>query len=565
MQVFDSQRKPVKPANLSHFSQPNLQLTSRGDKFEREADHIADRIVRMPTSTLRSPNASGQSYQANQVTQSQTGRPLVQTKRTFSGGEDTVNARPMIDGVIRSPGSPLDTTIRQSMESRFNHDFSQIRIHADSSAANAAKSINAKAFTVGNHVAFGRGYFNPGTPTGERLMAHELTHTLQQNNTNYSGPAVIQREEESSTKADSKSSVTLKDVVPFEKGDRITLNHIVDSAVIEAIKLAARLSDKLDIKDVEEASALLPDLVKRTGTIKILTDDRAVLTIDKKAAADTKSVTEKKQSKQGLIDLTGDFTIELTRDAKSKTMSVFVFKGQGKDKELLGKKDKINISRTSEGVKLSADADGTAIGASVTTDKAGNDLTVALSNPVEVKALSISRLPKARKGSVVEQEAISKAANRAGESRAFKRFRLSSEVGANLPSSGGAAALLGAAFQVNFRPVKSASLFFHVPLEAHILYVPKASVLAAINTGATLSLEQVAPINFRIIAGVGGGTTADKSTGKNRRLLGPTVGGGINIKVEETVTVGIRYQHLINLVGDKVDARVLSAGVSKRF
>ena len=85
-----------------------------------------------------------------------------------------------VANVLASPGRPLETTTRQSMESRFGRDFSNVRVHADSDAAVASRSVGARAFTVGNHIAFGAGNYVPSSRRGTQLLAHELTHTVQQ-------------------------------------------------------------------------------------------------------------------------------------------------------------------------------------------------------------------------------------------------------------------------------------------------------------------------------------------------------------------------------------------------
>ena len=89
-------------------------------------------------------------------------------------------APPIVHEVLRSPGRPLDEATRGFMESRFNHDFSSVRVHTDERAAESARAVNALAYTVGNHVAFGMGQYAPGTSGGRGLLAHELAHTVQQ-------------------------------------------------------------------------------------------------------------------------------------------------------------------------------------------------------------------------------------------------------------------------------------------------------------------------------------------------------------------------------------------------
>jgi len=90
---------------------------------------------------------------------------------------------PVVDEVLRSPGQPLDSATRAYMEPRFGHDFSQVRVHTDSKAAESAQAVNALAYTVGRDVAFDTGQYAPGTVSGARLLAHELTHVAQQADT----------------------------------------------------------------------------------------------------------------------------------------------------------------------------------------------------------------------------------------------------------------------------------------------------------------------------------------------------------------------------------------------
>ncbi|WP_187329378.1 eCIS core domain-containing protein [Halomicronema hongdechloris] len=96
--------------------------------------------------------------------------------------------------MIASSGQPLDTRIRRSMELRLDHDFSQIRIHTDGRAAQSAEEIGAIAYTSGTNIAFARGKYQPGTVSGQRLIAHELVHVVQQSGPdNLSRKAFIQR------------------------------------------------------------------------------------------------------------------------------------------------------------------------------------------------------------------------------------------------------------------------------------------------------------------------------------------------------------------------------------
>lgn len=89
-------------------------------------------------------------------------------------------APPIVRQVLRSPGRPLDSATRVSMERRFGHDFGQVRIHADERAAESARAVNAQAYAVGNDIAFNSGKYQPHSAAGLGLLAHELAHVVQQ-------------------------------------------------------------------------------------------------------------------------------------------------------------------------------------------------------------------------------------------------------------------------------------------------------------------------------------------------------------------------------------------------
>ena len=94
---------------------------------------------------------------------------------------EPVNEVPtIVHEVLRSPGQPLEATVREFMESRFDHDFSRVRVHSDAKAAESAHKVNALAYTVGSDVIFANGQYAPHTSTGRKLLTHELTHVVQQ-------------------------------------------------------------------------------------------------------------------------------------------------------------------------------------------------------------------------------------------------------------------------------------------------------------------------------------------------------------------------------------------------
>lgn len=87
---------------------------------------------------------------------------------------------PVVGEVLRSPGQPLDAEASRFFGPRFGHDFAGVRVHSDERAADSARALNARAYTVGRDVVFARGQYQPATASGRRLLAHELAHVVQQ-------------------------------------------------------------------------------------------------------------------------------------------------------------------------------------------------------------------------------------------------------------------------------------------------------------------------------------------------------------------------------------------------
>ena len=89
-------------------------------------------------------------------------------------------AQPIVHDLLRSPGQALDPKTRALLEPRFGHDFGRVQVHADVKAVESAQLLNARAYTVGPHVSFGGGEYQPSSEKGLQLLAHELAHVVQQ-------------------------------------------------------------------------------------------------------------------------------------------------------------------------------------------------------------------------------------------------------------------------------------------------------------------------------------------------------------------------------------------------
>ena len=213
--------------------QAKLRVSQPNDLYEQEADRVAEQVMRMPDSNVTSilqgpemiqrkcePRASSHSLcpeceeeeekiprqpLANTIT------PLIQRQseedeflQTKKKHEETPEVTPRIAANIHSlkgGGQPLTDSSRSFLERRFGYGFGHVRVHSDTRAAETARSLNARAFTVGKNVAFAAGQYDPRSTEGRELLAHELTHVVHQTSSDSSSrisrapDSVIQRDD----------------------------------------------------------------------------------------------------------------------------------------------------------------------------------------------------------------------------------------------------------------------------------------------------------------------------------------------------------------------------------
>ena len=166
------------PSQSPTVVQAQLETTTPGDTYEQEADRMADMVMRK----IDGANTS-EATPSNHC-------PTL-TISCFGGTSMPISSQ--MESQLQSMqggGHAMPEGLRVQMEGSFGHDFSNVRLHTDSAAADMSSSINAKAFTHGNDIYFNQGQFQPNTAAGQHLIAHELTHTVQQ------GGKVAREEEE---------------------------------------------------------------------------------------------------------------------------------------------------------------------------------------------------------------------------------------------------------------------------------------------------------------------------------------------------------------------------------
>lgn len=188
----------------SAASASRLAIGAPGDRFEQEAEQVAEQVLHMPEPMpagrpevrqsappqigllgrspgeliqrdMRDPYAieEGSSEESQSTGMVQTQAQPGHTPQLSPEFEHQI-------GSLQGGGQPLAGPVRRSMESRFGHDFSRVRIHTHETAAALAASINARAFALGRDLVFGAGQYAPESEAGRRLIAHELTHAVQQ-------------------------------------------------------------------------------------------------------------------------------------------------------------------------------------------------------------------------------------------------------------------------------------------------------------------------------------------------------------------------------------------------
>jgi hypothetical protein len=164
----------------SKVIQAKLKIGQPGDKYEQEADHIADQVMRMPEETTVQRKS-----QCTECKEEEEENIQAKSLTDYAGAAEGFN--PGLQSRLNSlkgGGQPLPESTRSFFEPRFGRELDRVRVHDNSQAAKITTEINAKAFTTGKDVIFGAGYYSPGTREGKWLLAHELTHVIQQNGSN---------------------------------------------------------------------------------------------------------------------------------------------------------------------------------------------------------------------------------------------------------------------------------------------------------------------------------------------------------------------------------------------
>jgi hypothetical protein len=273
--------RPVQGSGRRHSLPSKLTIGPVDDPLEREADTLAERVIRM--------EAPAQVHPADVAIQRRCAACESETKRT-NEDESPIQAKasPSSKGpatadvhaaarAVEHGGAPLPGEVRSYFEPRFGHDFSRVRIHADGQAAAAARAVRARAFTLGSDIVFDGGEYAPSTLEGRRLIAHELAHVLQQRSATGQEPAPGARLIQRQTKPSAPTAPTVQDFHDFVQATIDQFNAAAPYYGEPLVKVSAALFEKL----INTWYAMVVD---RQTMIKDHLNDDALLQRDLQAA-----------------------------------------------------------------------------------------------------------------------------------------------------------------------------------------------------------------------------------------------------------------------------------------
>jgi hypothetical protein len=178
----DFSQIPARPPTAGGI-QTKLAINKPGDEYEQEADRVAEQVMRMPKPGFQRTCAWGGGCPKCQADLLSQPYKRLQTKRSYVENTDGTIVPSMAREValsIAEGRQPLTDSVRSYFEPRFGYDFSHVRVHTSRTADQVTNSLNARAYTLGNHIIFGARQYAPNSLVGRRLLANELAHVVQQ-------------------------------------------------------------------------------------------------------------------------------------------------------------------------------------------------------------------------------------------------------------------------------------------------------------------------------------------------------------------------------------------------
>ena len=193
------------------------------------------------------------------------------------GGAGGEGVPPIVYEVLRSPSRPLDAATRAFMEPRFGHDFSRVRVHTGERAAELAQAVNALAYTVGREMVFGGGQFMPSTRVGRRLIAHELTHVVQQETSTGASQLVTRPESGQEAGSEREANSQAGHVMDVQGSSFVEINERPGAAILQRQADISQAPDLLCTPVAVPGHSSGVDLLFATASANISPGQRADL------------------------------------------------------------------------------------------------------------------------------------------------------------------------------------------------------------------------------------------------------------------------------------------------
>ena len=216
--------------------QPKLKIGQPGDRYEQEADAVANRVMQMPDGDaihMQPLEEEEETMQMQPIEEEE--EELMMSRKAGYQSEVLSDIEPGINA-LKGRGHPLSSSDRSYYEPKFGYDFSNVNIHTNDAASETAEQLGARAYTLGNNIVFGKGQYNSSSHEGKKLMAHELTHVVQQGQAS--------RSEDNSVQADVVDAIVgrFRDIVLDPTSLIDPVEQIFDNVVATNRAMASRIS-----------------------------------------------------------------------------------------------------------------------------------------------------------------------------------------------------------------------------------------------------------------------------------------------------------------------------------
>jgi len=536
---------------LAGLLHTRLAVGAPGDRWEQEADRVADEAMRGPGAAPAGGGAGAR------------------LQRMPAGGAAAApGLSPAAHERVRAAtagGQPLPAETRGFFEPRLGRDLGGVRVHTGGAAAEAARALDAKAFTLGRDVVFGGGEYAPHTAPGRRLIAHELAHTVQQGALDSGAARVVQRQPApggTTQPASKPAALTAQDIFPFARGARVVLGRMMGDDWF----------DRISSFSPETADALTA-IWGKEARVTAATDDLFEAVIEGQVSLPARGGNPARTLK--------DVTLRLARSGDTFNFTITATEGDPPAPTTLMEQPGLSATRDGKAVVLfTGDPAAPERRLRVAPGARGEaELSVftapfleqvpeklrgvarALA-PERLDVLRIRKLDDAATSADVQREAESMAS---GLGR--RRQQISLGAGGSL-AGGRLAPVFTAAWQIHFPfPQDAAGQFVHIPLELRVQYAPPEGVLGSVTSGGTVKIPSKVPVNLTLVGGLGGGQVqvpgATPGTLDRKGAFGPILGGSAEVELGRW-RVHLRYEHLWNLVSDApgVDSLGLGGGIA---